>query len=393
MAKRIVEGLWDCQFCDTKGIRGSVRECPGCGKPRGDNVKFYLPSDYSNQKSVNLSEKEKLPDWQCAYCGSYNKATDLKCSRCEAPRDGKDYFELHKEVKESTYSENHVNTNWKCPYCGTENPQGVLICQNCGGEKGKDKAPDTKNGSAGFWDNIWPPKNLKLLIILIPVVIFLIILFLGSIKHDFVAEGFKWETKVDIEEFKTVEESDWYLPDGARLLYTREEIHHYSKNDTGISQEADESLCEATEIASNAEKVNQTAYEAGYNPFIYKVYADDLGNGYFEVDDGGSDYSNDSGGTDTSEPVYQTKYYYEIDKWVVTRDVRSSGEDKEPYEPEIELGENERKGNVTVTYMVYASKDGKKAEYYEIDEDSFYRLSVGDKFKAKGMGSTIRVVE
>ena len=37
----LVEGYWDCTSCNTKGIKGHLRECPNCGKPRGEHVKFY----------------------------------------------------------------------------------------------------------------------------------------------------------------------------------------------------------------------------------------------------------------------------------------------------------------------------------------------------------------
>lgn len=45
---KIVVGRWDCSYCGTKGIRGSERECPNCGRPRGEDVKFYVddPKDY-----------------------------------------------------------------------------------------------------------------------------------------------------------------------------------------------------------------------------------------------------------------------------------------------------------------------------------------------------------
>lgn len=55
---KILEGRWDCSYCGTKGILGRHRECPNCGRPRGEDVKFYLPSskdyvpDEETQKSV-----------------------------------------------------------------------------------------------------------------------------------------------------------------------------------------------------------------------------------------------------------------------------------------------------------------------------------------------------
>lgn len=360
MAKKIVEGLWDCQFCDTKAIRGSIRECPGCGKPRGDNVKFYLPSDYKTRAGVNLTEQEKLPDWQCEYCGSYNKGTDTKCARCEAPKEGQNYFELHKEVKESSYSRNHVNTNWKCHYCGVENPKEVTVCKNCGAEKGAEKKPQERPVSKE--KKPWPLRHPILTALIAVFALAVIISILNGIGHKFVAEGFHWETTVEVEEYKTVRESDWTVPEGGRVVYTREEVHHYTKN-------------------------------TDYAPFLYRVYGDDLGNGYFEVDDddgGGFDFDSDDD-DDDSEPVYMTKYYYDIERWVVTRSEKASGDDQSPFEPELSLGKNERKGSVRTVYSVYASKEGKEPKYYELSEEDFFLLSPGQSFEASGMGSRIVV--
>lgn len=39
---KLVMGYWDCPYCSTKHIEGTKRECPSCGKPRGQEVKFYM---------------------------------------------------------------------------------------------------------------------------------------------------------------------------------------------------------------------------------------------------------------------------------------------------------------------------------------------------------------
>lgn len=71
---KIVVGRWDCSYCGTKGIRGSERECPNCGRPRGEDVKFYVddPKDYVPEDEATKISKE--PDWMCEFCGSYNLA-------------------------------------------------------------------------------------------------------------------------------------------------------------------------------------------------------------------------------------------------------------------------------------------------------------------------------
>ena len=59
----IVEGYWDCSSCGKKGIRGSVRECPGCGKPRSEDVQFYL-KEYGREHAVS-EDVSKEADWLC----------------------------------------------------------------------------------------------------------------------------------------------------------------------------------------------------------------------------------------------------------------------------------------------------------------------------------------
>ena len=50
---RLVEGLWDCPYCGTKGIGGLTQTCPNCGKTRGEETKFYMGSRKRFGKSLN----------------------------------------------------------------------------------------------------------------------------------------------------------------------------------------------------------------------------------------------------------------------------------------------------------------------------------------------------
>lgn len=96
---KIVVGRWDCSYCGTKGIRGSERECPNCGRPRGEDVKFYVddPKDYVPEDEATKISKE--PDWMCEFCGSYNSAKLTKCMSCGAERGkSKDYFQVQEAI-------------------------------------------------------------------------------------------------------------------------------------------------------------------------------------------------------------------------------------------------------------------------------------------------------
>ena len=88
MEQKRIEGLWDCVFCSTKGIRARFDTCPNCGKPRGIDTLFYLPADI---ESAELTREEAAkttnePDWLCEYCDHYNRSDVVICQKCGAPR-------------------------------------------------------------------------------------------------------------------------------------------------------------------------------------------------------------------------------------------------------------------------------------------------------------------
>ena len=91
-------GYWDCPYCSTKHIEGMRRECPSCGKPRGQEVKFYMDGvRYLSEEESQT--KGKGADWLCDHCGNYNSALNTRCSSCGAERGAKDkgYFDVRKE--------------------------------------------------------------------------------------------------------------------------------------------------------------------------------------------------------------------------------------------------------------------------------------------------------
>lgn len=99
---RIIVGAWDCKYCNTKAVSGALRECPQCGNPRGEGVKFYMPG---GEKTVVPKEEAKKincnPDWLCQYCGTYNSDSISVCESCGNTRSEKDidYFEHHEELE------------------------------------------------------------------------------------------------------------------------------------------------------------------------------------------------------------------------------------------------------------------------------------------------------
>ena len=83
------------------------------------------------------------------------------------------------------------------------------------------------------------------------------------------------------------------------------------------------------------------------------------------------------------EPVYATKYYYEIDRWVKTRRVTTTGDDKEPYYGEVVLDIKEREGGRIEKYSLICHNSKGKNVSYTITKEEWQKLSIGDTIKAK----------
>ena len=69
---KLVEGLWDCPFCDNKRIRAGQKTCPNCGHPQDENTKFYMPDAIEYVSEEKAAKISRNPDWQCSFCGSLN---------------------------------------------------------------------------------------------------------------------------------------------------------------------------------------------------------------------------------------------------------------------------------------------------------------------------------
>lgn len=76
--------------------------------------------------------------------------------------------------------------------------------------------------------------------------------------------------------------------------------------------------------------------------------------------------------------VYQTKYYYYIDRWVYKRSIDTSGTDKNPYFGEITLGYNERKNGTTTSYSIDVINSNGEAKTYSISEENWRKIDKGD---------------
>jgi hypothetical protein len=342
----IREGAWDCPACGRKGNRGPEKFCGGCGRPRGPEVKFYLPDD-----SPEVTEAEALkraqagPDWICPYCDADNPAINAFCSGCGAPRDG---------AKAREIVEHRLN---ETPAVPPPLPQPL--------------AAPAALSKGSFWKKGCGFGCLGLL------AIFALFIFLGRPKATTLAvTGHHWARTIAVEVHKPVTEQAWEgeVPAGARILGSSREVHHVDHIQTGTR----------TKTRTVTEQV-QTGTER------VKTGTRDLGNGYFEdVYEDRPVYQDRSHEESYQEPVYRDqpvyrqRIRYEIQKWVKDRDARTEGSDLNPVWPDPGLGANQREsGRQEIYEVLFKDADGKPARYRAPNEQDWKGFEEGRSYKGK----------
>ena len=329
---KIVEGYWDCKYCDNKGISGLEKHCPACGHPQDEGTKFYVKDKKVYVDEAKASQYGKGADWTCAYCGSLNRHDALVCAGCGADREENtgDYFE--NQVKQEAKAREKAEA---------ENPTPV-------------KAKPGKGRYIFFG-------------ILLAIIAFIVI---GAIpKHKSSEISAKsWDRAIEVESYETVSESDWEVPSGGTVTDKKEEIKSY---DHVIDH------YETVEVEKSRE------VEDGYD--ISNEYIDN-GDGTFTEEEVKTPRYKTEYYTETEEqpvykdvPVYATKYYYDIDKWIYNRTEEASGEgDEVPYWPEHSLTDNERDGKTTEEYIVTCTTDKGKVYTVEVNGSLYEELKLGD---------------
>lgn len=336
---RIVMGYWDCKFCDSKTILGSMRDCPNCGKPRDNETQFYT-DPVGHAKAVDEKTAEEVrrrgKDWICEYCNSLNSGLADFCSSCGAEKS-----ELRYRVPDPEPEH-------------TAQPQRLLQPTVA-----RESPPVKKRIN---WKRF---AQIAAAVLVVVAIGFLVVGLLTPKDIDLRVSDMEWVYSIDIEEYRTVQESGWSLPPGGRLLYTQSEIHHY-------------------------EQVLDYYEQRGYQEIDYYeevvVGYRDLGNGYMEeVISQKPHYKTVYRDEPVyrSDPVYQSKYYYEIEKWIFSRSVTTSGHDKEPFWGDTGLSNLERESTRHETYKVYGYDSDNKSRECKVSHSFWLSCEIGDQISGK----------
>ena len=369
---KLIEGLWDCPYCDTKGIGGSKRDCPNCGKARGDGIKFYMPGTIKYVEPEKAKEINRNPDWMCPYCNSLNSDSLTVCSSCGSERTSEnlDYFSALKEYEEKEEKSEYNDEN-----SFDDAQEETDLFENKDYKKDNFQNTDNLTSIKNFFSNFFMKHGTTFIIAFFAILLTSGLIYLLIPKaQEITIDNFSWERSIDIENYQTVDESGWSLPAGARLHYSQEEI-------SGYEDVLDHYETRSRQVA----KERLTGYETvvtGYR---------DLGNGYFEeITDSRPVYETyyETEYYDEpiyrQEPIYQTKYYYEIDKWLYDRSLTTSGSDKNPKWAEVpELPDNERVSDKKEKYYIKGINQKGKEKKISLSYNDWNKLEKGQKVKLK----------
>jgi hypothetical protein len=288
--EKIYEMLWDCEFCGSKKLLGKThRHCPNCGATQ-DPTRRYFPSD---AEKVAVQDHEYFgADKVCPFCQTPNGAKATFCGNCGGALDGaKEVSRRTSQVEGTSPAIDSVQTA-KADFDAQKNPTN----------------PETtkKEEDLVFKDSKWikaHPKTPKWVVWMLSTigigsVGFICLGVLWTEKVNLKLTQHEWTRSIDIEQFKPVSDSSWCdsMPFDAYSVSRRSEVRSYN-------QVADGEECHTVKS--------------------------DRGDGtYSESESCSTKYR--------SEPVYDSKCYYKVDRWAFDRAATANGFglEKEPYWPD-----------------------------------------------------------
>lgn len=400
-----VEGYWDCSYCGTTGILGRSKFCPNCGHGRDASVQFYT-KEIGEEHAITAEEFDRERD----EARKNSRSSSVEHTTAREVTDGSPSLFSREEGQGRGDARGATDSSdWLCDFCGTYNPATVEICTGCGAAremtdgqtyqktqgtmartydahgnlvkerdlskpKPKVEAPKpTVSGSqGGKRGGCLPVIGVALVAILLFVGFYK--LFLAPKPQDLTVASFDWERVIEVEQLQTVSDSGWELPSGARLDHTTEEVREYR------------------EVLDHYESVPYEVSEEVLDHYESYSTTVDNGDGTFDVEEHEEPVYRTEYHTEyreepvyRREPIYATRYYYDIERWVHERDVTTKGSDHDPQWGDVKLSEatgnngvgEEREGERSGTYGVTDSKGNR----YTADESLWESLEEGQTIR------------
>ena len=274
---RLFEMLWDCRYCGTgKLLAKSQGYCPQCGSPQDPQTR-YFPAD--DEKVEVSGYRYEGVDKVCKACQSPNGALAEFCGQCGAP--------LGDAVKVQPVADETRATEQKFAASLSQRQQQEAERRSL---KGLTPVPASAPRPGG-WS--WP-KWLTWLLVGLGLLALTTLLWTRQEAVE-VTEHY-WRQEISIERYGSVAESAWcnQLPPGAYGVMSHSEVRSYRQVPAGQD-------C--------------------------RVRRTDRGDGTYRE-------STECQPRYASEPIYDLRCNYRIDRWNPERSVVAEGHDLSPRWPE-----------------------------------------------------------
>lgn len=324
MTERVFEMLWDCSSCGTNALLGKSQRRCPNCGAPQDPTKRYFPKP--GEEVALDGHRFEGADWVCGACTTPNGAAAAFCQNCGNPKDG----------------------NQQVRFQPDRILQGGALVETANAAVGgaSTKTASTTNAAT-------KPKSKALLLIaaaiaLVVVVVAVLLLWKKDVTVDVMAHT--WKRAVDIERYEAVRESAWCdsMPGGAYNV-------HRSRERRSTRQIADGQTCHDRQV------------DRGDGTFVVKTECQ-------------TKYR--------SEPIYDDKCSFDVDRWHKVRDeIAQGGLLQQPAwpQPRLQLGSGrgaERTGARSERYTVQL-RDAQSGKTHECDYDEAKWRSIADRSRHK----------
>ena len=355
MAGKIIRGYWDCPQCGMKGIDGLVDTCPGCGAGKDKNVRYYMKAveevSEAELNAAGMSSEEAdgaHKEWVCPYCGFLNNYSDTTCVRCGADKEEKEQ-EYGGDTSQVQYTADaHGNLQQTAAASAAAAEAKEASKETYVKKPASASLPNTKDGGSRS-------GSIMKRLLLAAAILLIVFLFWPHTNSEAIT-GFEWARSVTVEELQTFQESGWSLPYGARQTDARREFYGYEQ------------------VLDHYETVYYTREKEVFDHYDISYTYTDNGNGTFTENEVRTPvYRTETYEEPVQEPVYrnqavyQTKYYYDIDRWTVLDTYETSGTDHDPkWSDAYTLTDNQRDSMRTeIYYTIYDNTTKRRVDYSE----------------------------
>lgn len=330
--EQVYEMLWDCKFCGTKKLLGKTqRFCPNCGAPQDDEAR-YFPSD--DEKVAVKDHVYTGADVICPNCDTLNSANAQFCQQCGTALSGAKKAQLVTDDQVIADGEHFAST-------GSRN-----VAQ---------ERYEKKLEAAGLTEKPKQGNNL-LKYGIVGVVALIAVVALAAIfwKQDASAyvTGHSWNREIKIEQMAPRQQSAWCdaMPGDAYSVTRRTE-----QRDTRQVPDGEE--CTTHRVDNG----DGTYSEQRSCQTIYR-----------------------------SEPIYDDKCYFTVNRWGYERSATADGKSvsEEPYWPATNITGScsangcEREGDRVESYLI-TLRSGDKEYTCDLPQDQWSSIAIESTWKFK----------